>query len=83
MWTLLSLMEAYWSVLLKEKYIQFHFTVKLKDKPIITGMREKEFLKYVIYNRNSDGYVWYMAASWACEVTLILTQKSLLHCFFV
>ena len=41
-------------------------------------MREKEFLKCVIYNRNGDVYIWYMVASWACEVTVILTQKRLL-----
>ena len=28
-------------------------------------MREKEFLECVIYNRNSDVYIWYMVASWA------------------
>ena len=37
-------------------------------------MREKEFLKCVIFNRNSDEYIWYMVATYACEVTLILTQ---------
>ena len=68
---------------LKEKYSQFHLTVKMKDKPIITGMREKELLKSVIYNRNSDVYIWYLVAIWACEVTVILTQKRLLQCFFV
>ena len=45
----------------------------MKDKPIITGMRENTFLKCVIYNRNSDVYIWYLVASWACEVTVILT----------
>ena len=67
---------------LKEKYTQFHLTVKMKDKAIITGVREKEYLQYVIYNRNSDVYIWYLVASWACEVTLIPTQKRLLQCFF-
>ena len=39
-------------------------------------MHEKDFLKRsVINNRNSDVYIWYMVASWACEVTLILTKK--------
>ena len=38
-------------------------------------MLEKEFLKSVIYNRNSHMYIWYLVASLACEVTLILTQK--------
>ena len=37
-------------------------------------MREKDFFKYVIYNRNSDVYIKYMVASWACDVTVILTQ---------
>ena len=55
----------------------------MKDKPIITGMRENTFLKCVIYNRNSDVYIWYLVASCACEVTVILTQKRLLQCFFV
>ena len=55
----------------------------MKDKPIITGKLEKDFLKYVIYNRNSDVYILYLVASWAIEVTVILTQKRLLQCFFV
>ena len=56
----------------------------MKDKRIIKGgMHEIEFLKYVIYNRNSGVYIWYLDASWACEVTVILKQKRLLHCFFV
>ena len=38
-------------------------------------MLEKEFLKSVIYNRNSYVFIWYLVASWACEVTVILTQK--------
>ena len=38
-------------------------------------MREKDSLKRIIYNRNSDVYFWHMFASWACEVTLILIQK--------
>ena len=38
------------------KYTQFHLTVNMTYKPIITGMREKEFLKHVINNRNSDVY---------------------------
>ena len=59
--------------LLKEKYTQFHVTVKMKDKPI-TRMREAEFLEYVINNRNSDVYIWYLVASWACKVTVILPQ---------
>ena len=37
-------------------------------------MQEKEFLKSAIYSRNSYVYMWYLVASWACEVTLILTQ---------
>ena len=37
-------------------------------------MREKECLKCVIYNRSSDIYTKYMVASWACEVTVTLTQ---------
>ena len=70
---------------LKEKYTQFHLTFKMKVKPIITGMLEKIFLRYVIYYRNSDvyQYVWYLIASMACEVIVILTQRRLLHCFFV
>ena len=40
-------------------------------------MLEKEFLKGAIYNRNSYVYIWYLVASWACEVTVILTQKRL------
>ena len=32
-------------------------------------MGEKSFLKSVIINRNSDAYIWYINASWACEVT--------------
>ena len=41
-------------------------------------MHEKEFLKCVIYNRNSNVYtcMWYMVASWACGVTLILSQET-------
>ena len=39
-------------------------------------MQEKEFLKSVIKNRNSHVNIWYFVASWACEVTVILTQKS-------
>ena len=37
----------------------------------------KSYLKSVIYNRNSDEYIWYniMVVSWACEVTVIGTQK--------
>ena len=31
-------------------------------------MLEKEFLKGVIYNINSYVYIWYLVASWACEV---------------
>ena len=37
-------------------------------------MLEKEFFKSVIYNRNSYVYIWYLVASWAFEVTLILKQ---------
>ena len=33
--------------------------------------------------RNSRLYIWYVVASWACEVTLIITQKRLLQHFFV
>ena len=40
----------------------------------------RRIFKSVIYNRNSHVY---FVASWACEVTLILKQKGLLHCFFV
>ena len=40
------------------------------------------FIKCHIQQKK-DVYIWYMVASWACEVTLILTQKMLLHCFFV
>ena len=57
----------------KEKYTQFHLAVKMKDKTIWTHMREKEFLKSVICNRKRDVYIWYLVASWACEVTVILT----------
>ena len=35
-------------------------------------MREKEFLKSVIDNRNSVVYIWFLVASWGCEVTVIL-----------
>ena len=42
----------------------------MKDTPIITSMREEEFLKYVIYNRHSDVHIWYLVANWACEVTV-------------
>ena len=42
-------------------------------------MREKEFLKSVINNRNSVVYIWLFG--WACEVTVILIQKRLLHWF--
>ena len=28
-------------------------------------------------------YIWYIVASWACEVTATLTQKRLFQCFFV
>ena len=37
-------------------------------------MGKDEFLKSVIYNRNS--YVDVLVASWACEVTEILKQRS-------
>ena len=40
---------------------------------IKTGVK-KEFLKGVLYNRNSDVYIWYMVASWVREVTVIFTQ---------
>ena len=40
-------------------------------------MLEKECLKSVIYNRNSYVYIWYLDASWAYEVIVILTQKKL------
>ena len=46
-------------------------------------MREKELLKCVIYNGKSDVYNLKFVAGWACEVTLILTEKRLLHCVFV
>ena len=39
---------------------------------------QKEFFKSAIYNRNKQVYVWHMVASWACEVTVILTQNNLL-----
>ena len=42
-------------------------------------MREKEFLESVIYNRKSDVYIWYVVASWACEVTLFLKQNRCLN----
>ena len=41
-------------------------------------MHEKEYSKCVIYNRNSGVYIYYMVSSWACEVTVILTQSVLL-----
>ena len=66
---------SFFYLYLKEKYTLFHLTVKMKDKRIITDMCEKEFLKCVIYNRNSDVYIWCLVASWAYEVTVILTQK--------
>ena len=40
-------------------------------------MGEKQIFRSLIYNRNSYVYIWYLVASWACEVTLILTQKRL------
>ena len=42
-------------------------------------MLEKVFLKSVIYNRNSYVYIWYLVASWACAVIVILAQKKLPH----
>ena len=53
----------------------------MKDETILIHMGEKEILKCVLYNRNSDAYIKNMVASWAWEVTLILTQKS--QWFFV
>ena len=53
---------------------QFHLTVKMNNLTILTSLREKYCFKCVIYNRNSDVYIKYMVASWACEVTVILTQ---------
>ena len=41
-------------------------------------MHDKEFLECVMYSRNSDVYISYMVANWACDVTLILTQNRLL-----
>ena len=46
----------------------------VKYYTILRRMREKEYLKSVICNRNSDAYTLYMVASWACEVTVIHTQ---------
>ena len=43
---------------------------------------KKIFLKSVLYNTHSLVYIWYLVASCACEVTLILTQKSRLCGFF-
>ena len=34
----------------------------------------------VINNRNSYVYIWYLVASWACEVIVIFTQKKLPQC---
>ena len=70
------------AIYLKGKYTQFHLTVKMKDE---TKCVKREFLKSSLYNRNRDVYniIWYTVASWACEVTVILTQKRLHQCFFV
>ena len=38
----------------------------------------KSIFKSVINNRNSYVYMWYLVASWACDVIVILTQKKLL-----
>ena len=43
-------------------------------------MCEKEFLKSIVCIRNRDAYILYIVASWACEVTVILTQKRLSVC---
>ena len=40
-------------------------------------MLEKEFLKSVIYNRHSYVYIWYLVASWACEVIVCLFVKEI------
>ena len=50
---------------------------------MLTRMHEKEFLKCVIYNRNSYVYTWYVVASWALEVTVFLAPKSLHRCVMI
>ena len=42
-----------------------------------------EYVKNVLYTTETDVCIEHMVASWTCEVTLILTQKRLLQCFFV
>ena len=37
-------------------------------------MREKEFLKVSYATETTMLYIWYMVASWACDVTVILKQ---------
>ena len=37
----------------------------------------KIFFKVSYTTKNSNVYIWYFVASWACEVTVILTQKGL------
>ena len=39
-------------------------------------MCEKEFIKCVVNNRNSDVYIWYMVSTWACEVTNPHTKEA-------
>ena len=41
-------------------------------------MDKKAFLKNVKDNRKCQVNIWYMVASWAFEVIVILTQKRLL-----
>ena len=73
--SILLVCKQIWNVI-KEKYTKFHLTVKIKDHTIWTRMQEKEFLKSVIYNRNSHVYIWYFVPCWACcEVTVILTKR--------
>ena len=40
----------------------------------MTTNARKSLFYSVIYNRNSYVYVWYLVASWAGEVIVILTQ---------
>ena len=46
-------------------------------------MGKKLFLKSVINNRNSYVHIWHLVASWVCEVTEIVTQRSTDEASFV
>ena len=46
-------------------------------------MGKRVFLESVKYNRNSQVNIWYIVASWACEVTEILKQGSIEESSFV